>query len=119
MNRPRHIPDRPLQRRPRLGAAARHARPRPTARPMGQALRSRRDAVTAVFPHQFWLLVAGVFVLLSGIDMCFPFETTYLNGRLHVSMTVIGLVLGLPLFASMPLHMVGGALADRYGRKPI
>ena len=75
--------------------------------------------MTAVFPRQFWLLVGGVFVLLSGIDMCYPFETTYLNGRLHVSMTVIGLVLGLPLFASMPLHMVGGALADRYGRKPI
>jgi MFS family permease len=72
-----------------------------------------------VFPRQFWLLVAGVFVLLSGIDMCFPFETIYLNGHLHVSMTVIGLVLGLPLFASMPLHMVGGALADRYGRKPV
>ena len=82
-------------------------------------MHSRRAALTAVFPRQFWLLAAGFFVLLSGIDMCYPFETTYLNGRLHVSMTVIGLVLGLPLFASMPLYMLGGALVDRYGRKPV
>ena len=60
-------------------------------------MHSRRAALTAVFPRQFWLLAADFFVLLSGIDMCYPFETTYLNGRLHVSMTVIGLVLGLPL----------------------
>jgi MFS family permease len=119
MSRPRHNSDRPLQRRPRLGAAVRRSRRRPAAGPAGRAVRSRRAALTAVFPRQYWLLAAGIFVLLAGVDMCFPFETTYLNSRLHVSMTVIGLVLGLPLMASMPLHMLGGALADRYGRKPI
>ena len=119
MSPPRHIPDRPLPRRQRLGAVVRRARRRPTARPLGQGIRSRRAALTAVFPRQFWLLAAGVFVLLSGIDMCYPFETTYLNGHLHVSMTVIGLVLGLPLFASMPLYMLGGAMVDRYGRRPV
>jgi len=119
MSRSRHLPGRPLARRPGPGAAVRRRRRRSTAGPALRSVRSRRAAITAVFPRQFWLLAAGIFVLLSGIDMCYPFETTYLNTRLHVSMTVIGLVLGLPLFASMPLHMLGGALADRYGRKPI
>jgi MFS family permease len=69
------------------------------------------------FPRQFWLLSGGVVVLLSGVDMVYPFETTYLHTRLGVSMTTVGLLLGVPVLAVLPLHAVGGALTDRYGRK--
>ena len=71
------------------------------------------------FPRQFWLLAGGLVVLLAGIDMCFPFETIYLKEEMGVSVAVIGLLLGLPLFATLPLQMIGGALADRLGRKPV
>lgn len=80
------------------------------------ARRARREL--RVFPRQFWLLTFGFFVLLAGVDMCFPFETIYLRQRMDVSMTTIGLLLGVPLLAALPLHIVGGAFADRYGRKP-
>lgn len=69
------------------------------------------------FPRQFWLLAGGFVVLLTGIDMSYPFETIYLKEHMGVSVTVIGLLLGLPLFATLPLQMIGGALADRIGRK--
>ena len=84
-----------------------------TPGPLGRA---RREL--SVFPRQFWLLAGGAFLLLAGIDMCFPFETSYLNFRLHVSMTAIGLILGLPLLGAVPLYIIGGAFTDRYGRKP-
>jgi MFS family permease len=79
---------------------------------------ARAGADLRTFPRQFWLLAGGMIVLLAGIDMCFPFETTYLHVRRGVSMTTIGLMLGVPILAALPLHIVGGALADKYGRKP-
>jgi MFS family permease len=78
----------------------------------------RARAELRVFPRQFWLLVLGFLVLLCGIDMCFPFETTYLHDRLGFSMTTIGLLLGVPLLCALPFYVLDGVVTDRYGRKP-
>ena len=83
-----------------------------------RTLADRARAELGAFPRQFWLLALGFFVLLAGIDMCFPFETTYLHDRLGYSMTTIGLLLGVPLILAVPFYIVDGAIADRYGRKP-
>jgi len=83
-----------------------------------RAVAGRAGAELRAFPPQFWLLALGFFILLVGIDMCFPFETTYLHDRLGYSMTTIGLLLGVPLIVAIPLYVVDGAIADRYGRKP-
>lgn len=32
-------------------------------------------------------------------------------------MTTVGLIIGLPLFAGLPMMVLGGAIADRYGRR--
>lgn len=88
----------------------------PRASLAGRLARAGADLRT--FPRQFWLLAGGMIVLLSGVDMCFPFETTYLHVRRGVSMTTIGLMLGAPILVALPLHIVGGALTDKYGRKP-
>jgi MFS family permease len=91
--------------------------PTPDApRRAGLLVRARGEL--RVFPRQFWLLALGFFVLLCGIDMCFPFETTYLHDRLGYSMTTIGLLLGVPLLAALPFYIIDGAITDRYGRKP-
>jgi MFS family permease len=70
-------------------------------------------------PRQFWLLALGTFVFLIGIDMCFPFETLYLTQRLDISMTTIGLIIGVMSFVGVPFQIPGGALADRLGRRPL
>jgi MFS family permease len=70
-------------------------------------------------PRQFWLLVAGTFVYLIGIEMCYPFQTIYLNRGLGVPMTTVGLILGISLLATLPMQVVGGVAADRYGRRPV
>jgi len=89
-----------------------------TSAARARGLAGRAGAELRAFPRQFWLLAACFFGLMVGIDMCFPFETTYLHGRLGYSMTTIGVLLGLPLVAAIPFYVVDGAIADRYGRKP-
>ena len=83
-------------------------------RTLNRAARSLRE-----FPPQFWLLTAGILVYVVGVDMCFPFETLYLNNGLHLSMTVVGLVLGAAGLAGLPFQILGGAFADRFGRRGV
>ena len=70
-------------------------------------------------PRPLWLLAAGTVVYLIGVEMSYPYETLYLNGRLGVSMTTLGLILGITLLATLPLQVIGGALCDKVGRRPV
>jgi len=72
-----------------------------------------------LFPSQFWLLVGGTFLYLLGYEIGYPFETVYLHSHLGVSMTAVGLILGLPILIGLPFQVVGGAIADRFGRKVV
>jgi MFS family permease len=70
-------------------------------------------------PRQFWLLAAGTLVYLIGVEMSYPYETLYINGELGVSMTTLGVIIGVTLLATLPMQVVGGALCDRVGRRPV
>ena len=79
--------------------------------------RLRRELL--LFPRQFWLLVGGTFLFFVGYELCYPFETVYLHNHLGVSMTTVGLIIGLPVLAGLPMQIVGGAIADRFGRRAV
>ena len=66
-------------------------------------------------PRQFWVLAAGILVFLIGVEMTYPFETLYLNQELGVSMTTLGVILGVTLLATLPLQVAGGAVCDKVG----
>ena len=83
-------------------------------RPFDRAARSLSE-----FPPQFWLLTAGILVYVVGVDMCFPFETLFLRNGLHISIGVIGLILGVAGLAGLPFQILGGAFADRFGRRGV
>lgn len=85
---------------------------------LGAAIR-RVNADLRGLPRPFWLLAGGTVVYLIGVEMTYPYETLYLNGRLGVSMTSLGLILGITLLATLPLQVVGGALCDKVGRRPV
>jgi MFS family permease len=70
-------------------------------------------------PRQFWLLTGGAFVFLVGYNMCYPFQTIYLNQRLGLSPTAVGVIIGASLLAGLPLQIVGGVAVDRFGRRPV
>ena len=86
---------------------------------MLKELFTRISGELRTLPRQFWLLAAGTLVYLIGVEMAYPFETIYLNRNLGVSMTKLGLILGITLFATLPVQIVGGALCDKIGRRPV
>jgi MFS family permease len=91
---------------------------RPSAGTLRRGLAGARRA-SAAFPRQFWFLTAGILVYVVAVDLCFPFETFYLSNGLHISMTAVGVVLGVAGLAGLPVQLVGGALADRFGRRAV
>ncbi len=71
------------------------------------------------FPRVFRVLVAATFIDRLGGALIFPFLSLYIAQRFHVSMTEIGLLFGMWSLSSLVGSMVGGALADKIGRKAI
>jgi MFS family permease len=69
------------------------------------------------YPKQFWILVVGIFIYVSGAALGFPYEAIYLHSILHISTTWIGAIFGLVPIAVMPFQIWGGALTDRFGRR--
>jgi MFS family permease len=90
-----------------------------TARRHRPLVWSRLANSSVEFPARLWLLMGGTLIYATGVDMCYPFETLYLNGSLHISITTIGLVLGICGLAGLPFQLLGGAFADRFGRRGV
>lgn len=71
----------------------------------------------AEFPPKFWTLVGASFVDQVGQKMVFPFFALYITKKFGVGMTEAGVLLGLFTVSSLVGGLLGGALADRFGRK--
>jgi MFS family permease len=70
-------------------------------------------------PPKFWVLVAAAFVDRVGGTMIHPFFALYITQKFNVGMTEAGLLLGAFSISGFIGNILGGALADRYGRKQI
>lgn len=77
------------------------------------------QAIYREFPAKFWVLVAASFVDRVGGTLIFPFFTLYITDRFNVGMTQAGMLLGTFHLTGLLGNVVGGALADRFGRKSI
>jgi MFS family permease len=71
------------------------------------------------FPKPFRILVASTFIDRFGGALIFPFLSLYVAQKFNVGMTEIGLIFGIWSFSSLVGSMIGGALADKLGRKVI
>jgi len=87
----------------------------PTRNPLGQRIKAH----AAAFPRSYWLLMGGTVAYLMGYECGYPFESIYLNERLGISMTAIGLIYGLSQLAGLPMQVIGGAAADHFGRRGV
>ncbi|ANY09991.1 MDR family MFS transporter [Pseudonocardia sp. HH130630-07] len=65
------------------------------------------------------LLVATQLAFNVGFYMVLPYLATHLAEDLGLAAATVGLVLGLRTFSQQGLFVVGGALTDRYGAKPV
>lgn len=71
------------------------------------------------FPRQFWLIMVATLIDLMGLFLIFPFFSLYFTEKFGVSLTKAGLIYAIWAVAGMGGHILGGALADRFGRKYI
>ena len=85
----------------------------------GTTFAGRLKAHAAGFPRPFWLLTAGWFVYVLGYECGYPFESIFLNERLGISVTAIGLIYGFAELGGLPAQVAGGAVADHLGRRPV
>ncbi len=71
------------------------------------------------FPTQLWVIVAGGFINSLGSALVFPFLTLYLRQRLGISLLQVGLVFTVNAAATLCAGMLGGYIADRFGRRTV
>ena len=69
------------------------------------------------FPRLFWIIVLARFIDALGGTILFPFFALYITERFGVGMAQAGVLLGMSSFFGLFGSMVGGALADKYGRR--
>ncbi len=79
----------------------------------------RLTGIIDEYPRNFWTLVGASFIDHVGGALLFPFFTLYLTRKFNVGMTTVGLIFLIFTLAGMVSRTVGGALADRMGRKVI
>jgi len=71
------------------------------------------------YPRQFWTLMLASFIDRMGGFMLYPFFALYITKHFGVGMTTVGLIFGIFSLTGILGSTVGGALTDRFGRKPM
>ena len=77
------------------------------------------NAVYHDYPRLFWVVVGISFIDRVGGTMLFPFFALYITQKFDVGMMQAGFLLGMMSLFGLFGGMIGGALTDRLGRKPL
>ncbi|MEU6033893.1 MFS transporter [Actinomadura sp. NPDC047616] len=89
-------------------------------RPLSAARReSRRERTWRSLPALPRLLILTQFAFNVGFFAVLPFLAEHLGGTVGLAGWLVGLVLGLRTFSQQGLFVVGGALVDRFGVRPV
>jgi MFS family permease len=70
-------------------------------------------------PRPMRLIVLGQLAFNTGFYLVLPFFALHLTRDLGLGGALVGLLLGLRTFSQQGLFFVGGALADRFGTRPV
>jgi MFS family permease len=81
-----------------------------------QVARTLFEARFGGFPKPFWILWSGTLINRFG-TMVIPFLSYYLSGEREFSATEVGAVLAVLGAGGVVSQPVGGAIADRFGRR--
>ena len=71
------------------------------------------------FDRRVWTLFTARTIDGAGFSFMYPFLAIYLHDQLHISMSVVGLILLVAAGAGAVGNLIGGEIADAYGRKRI
>ena len=73
----------------------------------------------AEFPRPFWVLMVGTFIDHIGAFMLLPFFALYITQHFGLTMTGLGGILFVFAMSGTIGGFIGGALADKFGRRSI
>jgi MFS family permease len=82
-------------------------------------LLSRTRKVYNEYPRAFWVYNLIVFIDRLGGFMLYPFFALYLTQKFDIGMSTVGLLFGIFSVSGMVGSALGGAIADRMGRKTV
>jgi MFS family permease len=71
------------------------------------------------YDRRVWTLFTARTIDGTGFSFMYPFLAIYLHDQLHISMSLVGLILLVAAGAGAVGNLVGGEIADAYGRKRI
>ena len=71
------------------------------------------------YPRLFWVIVGTLFIDSLGSTLLFPFFALYITQKFGVGMTQAGILLGMSSLFGLIGSIIGGALADRFGRRKL
>jgi MFS family permease len=71
------------------------------------------------FPRTYWVVVGTHFIDVIGNTLLNPFFALYVTQKFNVGMTQAGIILATNSIAGIVGSTIGGAMADRYGRRGI
>ncbi|MCJ7733520.1 MAG: MFS transporter [Anaerolineales bacterium] len=69
------------------------------------------------YPQTFWLIMMGMFIDQLGGALIFPFFGLYITSKYSVGMTEVGILFSIVAVTGLFGSLIGGALADKFGRK--
>ena len=82
-------------------------------------LLERTRAVYNEYPRAFWIYNVIVFIDRLGGFMLYPFFALYLTQKYEIGMSTVGLLFAVFSISGMVGSALGGAIADRMGRKTV
>ncbi|MBI3161753.1 MAG: MFS transporter [Chloroflexi bacterium] len=71
------------------------------------------------FPRTFWVVAGTHFIDVIGNTLLMPFFALYVTQKFNVGMTQAGIILATNSVAGLIGSTIGGAMADRFGRRGI
>src|SRR5215212_8068793 len=83
------------------------------------SLLQRTRKVYREYPRAFWIYNIIVFIDRLGGFMLYPFFSLYLTHKFDIGMSTVGIIFGIFSVSGMVGSALGGALADRMGRKVV
>ncbi len=80
---------------------------------------ARTRRVYNEYPRAFWIYNVIVFIDRLGGFMLYPFFALYLTQKFNIGMSTVGILFAIFSISGMVGSALGGAIADRMGRKTV
>ena len=78
---------------------------------------ARIKSTAAEYPRQFWVVSFGLMFSSAGSSMIWPFQLIYISKVLTLPISSAATLISLSSFAGLAASLLGGAIADHFGRK--